>query len=245
MKLKKTFEGDKDMDRREFLKKSGQTALAICTGLTLEELVSGCATPDSLIPGSEAGVIYPALSGQKIQPPEVGCYIGFEGVWERSRYAFVYTEPRQVLSAYQDQIGKVPITFMNKVANTMVIPVYPEKFMEEVHEVGCIPFSHYDVNKAIHEYGSLEALIDNQDFIDETRQYAREVSDHKIPHFVSTMRNPNGTYFPWCGRRKEFIRLWRDIWQIFEDEGANQYATWKEMGGSGLFCWHLHLSQDH
>jgi hypothetical protein len=47
MKLNKTLGGDKDMDndRREFLKKSGQAALAIGAGLSLEEVISGCAAP--------------------------------------------------------------------------------------------------------------------------------------------------------------------------------------------------------
>jgi len=43
--------------------------------------------------------------------------------------------------------------------------------------------------------------------------------------FFTTMEEMNGNWFSW-GKNSHFIPAWRHIWQIFEDQGANQYATW-------------------
>jgi hypothetical protein len=39
------------------------------------------------------------------------------------------------------------------------------------------------------------------------------------------MDEMNGVWYPW-GKKPDFISAWRHIWQVFEDQGANQYATW-------------------
>jgi anaerobic selenocysteine-containing dehydrogenase len=74
------------MDRREFLKKSGQAALAIGAGLGLEEVLSSCATivsedkPAAANIKQKENIIYPPVGKadqKKIQPPENGCLIGF------------------------------------------------------------------------------------------------------------------------------------------------------------------------
>jgi len=43
--------------------------------------------------------------------------------------------------------------------------------------------------------------------------------------FMTTMEESNGNWYYW-GQNSKFIPAWRHIWQIFEDQGANQYATW-------------------
>jgi len=43
--------------------------------------------------------------------------------------------------------------------------------------------------------------------------------------FMTTMEESNGYWYYW-GQNSNFIPAWRHIWQIFEDQGANQYATW-------------------
>ena len=48
--------------------------------------------------------------------------------------------------------------------------------------------------------------------------------------FIATMREMNidTQYAPagWCDRPLEFKNAWRRIWNIFEETGANEYATW-------------------
>jgi hypothetical protein len=43
--------------------------------------------------------------------------------------------------------------------------------------------------------------------------------------FMTTMEENNGYWYYW-GQSSTFIPAWRHIWQVFEDQGANQYATW-------------------
>ena len=43
--------------------------------------------------------------------------------------------------------------------------------------------------------------------------------------FVTTMEEMNGYWYPW-GQHSSFVPAWRHIWQVFEDQGANKYATW-------------------
>jgi Glycosyl hydrolase family 26 len=43
--------------------------------------------------------------------------------------------------------------------------------------------------------------------------------------FITTMEEMNGNWFSW-GMNANFIAAWRHMWQIFEDQGVNHYATW-------------------
>ena len=40
------------------------------------------------------------------------------------------------------------------------------------------------------------------------------------------MRAMNGAAFPWCKSPKTSTKVWKHMWQVFEDNGANKYATW-------------------
>jgi hypothetical protein len=43
--------------------------------------------------------------------------------------------------------------------------------------------------------------------------------------FLTTMEENNGNWYYW-GQNPKFVPAWRHIWQIFEEQGANQFATW-------------------
>jgi len=43
--------------------------------------------------------------------------------------------------------------------------------------------------------------------------------------FLTTMDEMNGKWFSW-GMDSNVVAAWRHIWQLFEDQGANHYATW-------------------
>jgi len=43
--------------------------------------------------------------------------------------------------------------------------------------------------------------------------------------FFTTMDEMNGKWFSW-GMDSNVIAAWRHVWQLFEDQGANQYTTW-------------------
>jgi beta-mannanase len=40
------------------------------------------------------------------------------------------------------------------------------------------------------------------------------------------MNLPAKDSWAWAGQPTQFRKAWRHIWQIFEDQGANEYATW-------------------
>jgi hypothetical protein len=43
--------------------------------------------------------------------------------------------------------------------------------------------------------------------------------------FLTTMEENNGNWYYW-GQNPKFVPAWRHIWQIFEEQGANEFATW-------------------
>ena len=61
--------------------------------------------------------------------------------------------------------------------------------------------------------------------IKEFAQGAAEFGKDHGSFFFTTMEEGNGNWYDW-GKNSNFIGAWRHIWQIFEDQGANQYATW-------------------
>lgn len=54
---------------------------------------------------------------------------------------------------------------------------------------------------------------------------ARQFGEKHGGFFMTTMEEANGDWNYWC-QNSQFVPAWRHIWQIFEDQGANQYATW-------------------
>jgi len=73
--------------------------------------------------------------------------------------------------------------------------------------------------------------------------YAKAVARHGKPVVMRFAHEQNGNWYPWSaggnrafynGTRGEpyentpekFVAMWRHVWQIFEDEGANEFAIW-------------------
>ncbi|MBW1716572.1 MAG: hypothetical protein JRH08_13465 [Deltaproteobacteria bacterium] len=54
---------------------------------------------------------------------------------------------------------------------------------------------------------------------------AREFGEQYGGFFIRTMREMNGHWYPW-GQSGKFKPAWRHIHHIFNEEGANEYATW-------------------
>lgn len=56
-------------------------------------------------------------------------------------------------------------------------------------------------------------------------QGAAEFGKESGGFFFTTMDEMNGKWFSW-GMDSNVIAAWRHVWQLFEDQGANQYTTW-------------------
>jgi len=211
----------KDLSRRDFLKKTGQAALSISGGVTLEALLSSCAT---ITFKEQAPVIYPRLKGHKVQPPENGCFIGFyggEGSYSR------WGSTHQDANTYACKVGKKP--------KIMIIDLryssssfFPTRIVEDI-AAEAIPFVYRDLTNDIARCGFRE-LMNDKCFREGLEEYARDIIEFGRPIFFSTMREMNSSrrdLRPWKGRLPGDVKkLWKYMWQIFEDNGANEYATW-------------------
>ena len=226
MSLDKIFSNE--IDRRDFLRKSTDVGLGL-TGLlygvdrfanlfenSLEGKLSlspqeaeamGCA-PGLLYFKEEPPVIYPPLKGQKVQPPKEGCLIGFYPGW---------------FEVYQREIGagpKVIIPYFLAMYN-----IFPTSEVEEVSSQGAIPFVYRPLANEARVPG-LKNLVNDKTFTTEMIQYAKDAVEYGKPFFICTMRELNGNWYPWGQQSKTAKKAWRHMWQIFEEKGANEYATW-------------------
>jgi hypothetical protein len=195
--------------RRDFLKKTGQAALAISGGLTLDALTKGCATVEF---EEEAHVIYPPLIGHKVQPPKSGCYIGYHAV-RVSYYEFrIEIRPKIIGAPWSAGYSNY----------------FPRLAVGDIASRGSIPFVFRHPNWDIQKYG-FKNLAGNKEFGESIKTYAKDVVDFGKPMFFSTMHemNDSSKIRPWKGKSaKDVKKLWRHMWQIFEDNGANELATW-------------------
>ena len=199
--------------RREFFKTASigflGTALTPSMAATLagiETMLMGCATT----PADKPSVNY---TPSPIQPPANGCYIGM--------YPYI-NSPK---GWYSHKIGMEPKIVIPLVKTFMVYFLFPRTLSQWITEKGSIPFYYKDLTHDTRTHG-FNNLVDNPIFTRETKAYARGIVEFGKPLFLSTMREMNAPWFPWGNKQVTSIKVWKYMWQIFEDEGANDYATW-------------------
>lgn len=199
------------ISRRDFLKKSGRAALAVGGGFTIDALLGSCATTRS---AQEGPVVYPPLKGHKVKPPEDGCYIGFH-----REYWYPFYE------SFIEKIGKKPKIMTVSVSMATSPTSFPKGAVRYITSKGAIPFVYRDlgVDILLHGFGD---LVENKEFRKNITKYARELVEFGKPIFVCTMRELNGNWFSWAKNPETAKKVWQLMWQIFEDHGANEYATW-------------------
>jgi hypothetical protein len=264
------------MDRREFLKKSGQAALAIGAGLTLEEVLSGCATTvseDELATTNlkqQENIIYPHVGKadqKKIQPPAEGCYIGFRRIvvssgspgdqaaqFKKVREYYskmkdigelsaaiakerlkaedmIRTRTNNYVDYYQRLLGKTPFALM--IFETVHLCYrFPTLEAEVLAKKGVTPFffakvgEQQPLNKVenLNLQDIIKCAYDN--YFEEFAEGARQFGENYGGFFLSTMQEMNGSWHPWASDPNTFKKAWQHIWKLFEEKGANQYATW-------------------
>lgn len=202
----------KTMTRREFLK-TGVGFAAVASGF---EMVGGCATTEA---PRLTTLVYPPLDDHKIQPPQEGCLVGFYSTKVRE-YGINYLE--KALSAKPSIII---------VGGSMLYHKFPMEQATMLAKAGIVPYVHSDIapfdSKAPIPGFSIKEIAQGQQDA-HTKEFARDASEFGKEYggfFFSTMPDMNGSWFSW-GKNTNFISAWRRIWQIFDDQGANQYATW-------------------
>jgi hypothetical protein len=129
---------------------------------------------------------------------------------------------------YGKALGKNPGIFVLYETPKLFLD-FPANQVAEVAKKGVIPYLNFlpwweqkksirldlkDIAKGKHDK-SLKNLAEG----------AAQFGQKHGGFFTTTMEEMNGYWYPW-GQSSNFIPAWRHIWQVFEDQGANRYATW-------------------
>jgi hypothetical protein len=194
--------------------------LAIGGGLTLEVLLSSCTT---IAFKEEAPVIYPLLKSHKVQPPEKGCFIGMGGeAGSMARWRGTDFDADH----YKTILGIKPkITFIQWAYTSSSF--FPAEKSNEIAS-GEIPYICRVLQDDIKKYGWGD-MVKNKWSRKDLEEYAKDIVKFGKSIFISTMHEMNGTSYPrraWKNKSASSVKkLWTYMWQIFEDNGANEYAT--------------------
>jgi hypothetical protein len=99
------------------------------------------------------------------------------------------------------------------------------------------PQSRVGAVTAIAPEFSLPTII-NGGHDDYVRRYAKAIADTGLPIIMRFAHEMNGTWYPWSevqgwdgasingNHRGDFVKAWRHVHQLFEEEGANDYTVW-------------------
>jgi hypothetical protein len=205
-----------NMSRRQLLAKTGQAALALAGGLSLEAILNCCAgTSTEMLPTNEATVVYPPLKGHKTQPPENGCLVGL-----MRDYTLVYRVD-MLMEYYQEKLGKKPAFYT--LCCAIPFNLFPANRAIMLAQQGVIPnlipeFSGF----TLEEFAKGEADQAFKDVAQEAVQYGQQYGGF----FYTPMPEINLGRHSWGGQPTQAKKTWQHVWQIFEDNGANKYATW-------------------
>ena len=219
---------DNDLTRREFLDKGARTGAAVVGYPAIDTLVKGglaalaglevlldygCA---HLSFKEEAPVIYPLLPGHKVQPPKDGCFFGLN---YGARYQLGHYKN------YEHSLGKAPkVAMLHHMRSYLGFPMGD---VTNLIEDGLIPLVTWDPVRIVSMYSLKGIASGNAD--DDIRVFAKDAAKVKHPYFIRNMIEmnlPSGGMWAYSGQPKYYGKAWRRFWQIFADEGANEYVTW-------------------
>ena len=223
------------ISRREAGYISGGTLAGLTfTGGLAQILLNGCVSSDSAQPFDMSQPIdpskivhYPKLPGKKIQSPEhyglEGCMTGVLGA--------AYT-----INLYDELVGKKPTiicmrTGLGKHSIAYGLSKSELKNIKDIMKFGSIPLISYDAR--IGDLPKYQKLFlkdlsegKHSKIITKTAKDLRKVGDEYGGFFIRTLREMTLISWPWGGNSKQFKKIWDHIWNIFEQEGTNEYATW-------------------
>ena len=236
MSLDRLFSNE--IDRRDFLRKSTDVGLGLAGLLygvdrfanflenSLEGKLSlspqeaeamGCA-PGLLYFKEEPPVIYPRLNGHKVQPTENGCLIGVRKV--------AFESISRVIDSYEQQWGKKPAVFAH-MERVSIWGYFPMDRCVESAKKGVIPLVYPTIEpialKEIYE-NRLDHVL--KKFADGATKFGEKYGGFFFTPMYEMNIPTKYKVWPWAGQPKDFKKAWRHIWQIFEETGANEYATW-------------------
>jgi hypothetical protein len=132
---------------------------------------------------------------------------------------------------YEQNLGILPSIIVLQIGEKLFLP-FPKEESIELTRRGILPY----VNACIGDHkvgGRGQAMvIDNipvgqyDDCIREFAQGALVFGKEYGGFFFTTMEEANGYWYKWAGNSSKYISAWRHLWDMFENFGTNQYATW-------------------
>ena len=129
----------------------------------------------------------------------------------------------------EKSLNAKPFTFV--LLDSMLYFEFPVTESIAVAKKGIVPFVYghpgpFDLSTPIPGFSPKEIAQGQHDgYIKRFAQGATDFGKKYGGFFFTTFPEMNGKWFSW-GMNSNVIPAWRHIWQIFEDQGANQYATW-------------------
>ena len=132
------------------------------------------------------------------------------------------------ITYYENSLGAKPFIFALLHRPRLYLG-FPIARVMAVAQNGVVPYVHANPGHYFRpnpRFGIDEIARGQRDsYIKQFAQGAAEFGKEHGGFFFTTMAEANGGWNYW-GKSPNFIAAWRRIWQIFEDEGANHYATW-------------------
>lgn len=197
-----------DITRREFL----EVGVGFTAALSGLEMIAGCATtetPKDQINQAKEKVDY------KIYPPKEGCLVGFYKKESTStsinHYKNALGAKPSILVSFDFLDLGFPTTEAKTIKNNGIVPYIS---ILPGWEEWRLSFGPDDVVQ-----GRADSYI---------KRLATNAVKFGVKHgsfFFTTMIEPNAAWWYWS-RKPDTTPAGRRIWHIFEDQGANQYATW-------------------
>jgi hypothetical protein len=146
----------------------------------------------------------------------------FEGMKEKYRID-------DTIAFYENAHGAKPFIFVPD-SFAHLFSGFPMADASVVARSGMVPFvfggisAHPKLIPARLGLGEI-ARCQYDGYIKEFAQGAIKFGKEHGGFFCTTMIELNANWWYW-GQKLDLIPAWRRIWQIFEDQGANQYVTW-------------------
>jgi hypothetical protein len=207
----------KAMTRREFIR-AGIGLMAVASNL---EMISGYAT-------IETPINRIALKGKldyKIFPSQEGCLVGFSKKLTNYLRGNSVGDVPITIDYYSNVLGANPAIL---VFDSLLKLGFPLTEARMVKKKGLLPYI-----KIFPSFVGSSLTFDPDDIVQGRRNsWIKSLAKDAVgfgekygSFFFTTMIEPNVDWWPWS-RKPNTIHALRRVWEIFEDQGANQYATW-------------------
>jgi hypothetical protein len=204
------------MTRREFIR-AGVGLAAVATGVNL---IAGCTTTE--VPLNR--IAPKGNSNYKILPSQEGCLVGFykHQYWDRNTLGVGASSS---ISYYRKAFEATPAILAFWSFLGLGFPVAEAR---TIKKKGMMPYINIMPGRGNWRpsYSPDDIVQGRGDRAIKTlAAEASEFGEKNGGFFFTTMVEANTDWWEWS-RKPNTAEAMRRVWQIFEDQGANQYATW-------------------